>query len=367
MENRPVESSPAENGSGRGGGAGRDGGRADAEGAGRGVLVGSRRDPRLGLRSPRIRGLSRTAGGRRRPCLLLQRDRERDSSLQHGGLPALLLGGRGRPSSTRDRAGRLSAQKPRAGLREAALATLFFLAATILFTWPIAPHLHDGLADIWDSKLDAWILHWDYHQIFRNPLHLFDANIFYPSRYALAFSENLLGAAIFGFPLYAAGISTLTAYNVLFLLGMLLSAVGAWALARYVTHDAVASCVAGLVYAFVPWRLSQVAHFQFQWGGFLPLSLLFLLKYWDQGRRRDQALFALFLAWNAATNVHYAIFSALLFALVLCYEALSHGRKRIGRLWGSLGAAALAVLLVIPLYVGYVKSSELYGAERGDS
>src|SRR5262249_32112026 len=100
---------------------------------------------------------------------------------------------------------------------------------------------------------------------------------------------------------------------------------------------------------------------------FLPLSLLFLLKYWDQGRRRDQALFALFLAWNAATNVHYAIFSALLFALVLCYEALSHGRKRIGRLWGSLGAAALAVLLVIPLYVGYVKSSELYGAERGDS
>src|SRR5262249_32282282 len=63
----------------------------------------------------------------------------------------------------------------------------------------------------------------------------------------------------------------------------------------------------------------------------------------------------------------YAIFSGLLFALVLCYEALSHRRDQIGRLWGSLGVAALAVLLVIPLYVSYVKSSELYGAERGDA
>ena len=66
----------------------------------------------------------------------------------------------------------------RGALRETALAALFFLAATILLTWPIARHAADGLADMWDAKFTAWVLHWDYHRVFHDPLHLFDANIF---------------------------------------------------------------------------------------------------------------------------------------------------------------------------------------------
>jgi len=134
---------------------------------------------------------------------------------------------------------------------QSAGAVLFFLAATILFTWPVAGHLSGGLADPWDAKLNAWILHWDFHQTFHDPRHLFDANIFYPARYALAFSENLYGASLFGFPLYAMGLSTLTVYNALFLLGMFLSALAAWALAREWTGDARASLLAGVVYAFL--------------------------------------------------------------------------------------------------------------------
>jgi hypothetical protein len=252
-----------------------------------------------------------------------------------------------------------------APLFQTALAALFFLVATILFTWPIAPHINDGLADLWDAKFTAWVLHWDYHQVFHDPLHLYDANIFYPARYTLAFSENLFGAALFAFPLYAAGVSTLAAYNLIFLLGVFLSALSAWALARYVTGDAVASLFAGLVYAFVPWRMSQIPHIQFQWGAFLALSLLFLLKYLDEGRRRQQALFALLFAWNAATNVHYAIFSALLLALVLAYEGVARTNPEIGhRAAGSLLAAALAGLVVLPLYVPYATASRLYGLRR---
>src|SRR5262245_41412810 len=134
--------------------------------------------------------------------------------------------------------------------REPSLAALFFLLATVALTWPIAPRAAGGLADIWDAKLNAWILHWDFHQLFRDPAHLFDANIFHPDRYALAFSENLLGASVFAFPLYVFGVSTLSAYNFVFLLGMFLSAVAAWALAREVTGDPLASWIAGVVYAF---------------------------------------------------------------------------------------------------------------------
>jgi hypothetical protein len=225
--------------------------------------------------------------------------------------------------------------------------------------------MRSGLGDLWDAKLNAWIFHWDFHQTLRDPLHLFDANIFYPARYALAFSENLFGAAVFGFPLFASGASTLFVYNFLFLLGMFLSAVGAWALSRRVTGDPAASLLAGFVFAFVPWRLAQIPHVQYQWGAFLAFLLLFLLRWLDGGRRRDLVLFGVFFTWNALTNVHYAIFSGILLAVVLAWEALTSGDAGIGwRIRRAVGATAIAAIVVLPFYVPYAKAAKLYGMRR---
>ena len=256
----------------------------------------------------------------------------------------------------------------RAGWPEAALATLFFLAATVLFTWPMAPRARDGLVDLWDAKLNAWILHWDYHQIFRDPIHLYDANIFFPARYALAFSENLVGAALFAFPLYPAGVSTLTAYNVIFLLGMFLSGLAAWALARDATGDGLTAIVAGVVFAFSPWRISQIPHVQFQWGAFLALALLFLLRYLESGSRRDAVLFGICFGWNALCNVHYAIFSGFLIGAALLVQGLVVEWAAFRpRLLGAAAALAVAGAVVLPFFVPYALASRLYGMSRGYS
>jgi hypothetical protein len=247
--------------------------------------------------------------------------------------------------------------------RGAAVAVGVFLLAALVSTWPQVRHLNDGLTDVWDAKFTAWVMHWDFAQTFRNPFRLFHANIFHPAPYALAFSENLYGAALFGFPLYAAGLSTLASYNVLFLLGMLLSGVGAWALARWITGDAAASLLAGFVYAFNPWRLAQIPHIQFQWGAFLPLFLLFLLKYVDEQRRRDAALFALFFAWNALCNLHYALFGGMTAVLVLVWAGLAKPdgwrRARSALLWLTLACAA-----VLPFLWPYFRVAQLYGGRR---
>lgn len=249
--------------------------------------------------------------------------------------------------------------------RELLLAAGVFLLATILLTWPQAARLGTGLADLWDAKLIAWVYHWDYHQTFRAPLDLFHANTFYPAKYTLAFSENVWGASLFGFPLFAAGASTTFVYNFLFLLAMFLSALGAWALARYVTGDASASLLAGLVYAFVPWRFSQIPHAQFQWGPFLPLLLLFLLRYFDSGRRRDVVLFTVCFAWNALMNVHYAIFSGILLAVVFAWETVTTGWRALApRIRSSLLAVGIASVAVLPFYVPYAKAARLYGMRR---
>ncbi|MGH9400278.1 MAG: hypothetical protein ACRD00_07900 [Thermoanaerobaculia bacterium] len=256
----------------------------------------------------------------------------------------------------------------RAGPRARALAAAaaFYALAAAVFTWPLVLHLGSGLPDLWDAKLNAWILNWDFHQTFRDPLHLFDANIFYPARYVLAFSENLYGAAVFGFPLYAAGASSLLVYNVLFLLGMWLSAMAAWALAREINADALASLVAGVVYAFIPWRLAQLPHIQFQWGAFLALLLLFLMRFFEGGRLRDAVLFGLCFAGNALCNVHYALFSGLLVLVVAAHETLARGwRAMRGRLAGAALAVASAGLVLLPFYLPYRRASQLYGMRRG--
>ncbi len=253
-----------------------------------------------------------------------------------------------------------------ARLSETALAALFLLLATAVFTWPVAAHVNDGLADLWDAKLNAWILHWDYHQTLADPLNLYDANIFHPARYSLAFSENLYGAALFGFPLYAAGVSTLAAYNALFLLGMFFSALTAWALARYVTGDGAASLLAAFVYAFCPWRIAQIPHIQFQWGAFFALALLFLLRYLDDGRPRDAVLLSVCLAWNALCNVHYALFSVFLVGVALLWEGLVlPGATLRRRLPGLALAGAAAAAVVVPFLYPYALASKLHGMQRG--
>jgi len=249
------------------------------------------------------------------------------------------------------------------GAPEVAAAALFLLAATVVLTWPQAAHLSDGLADVGDAKLVTRILQWDYAQTLRDPLNLFQINFFHPARDVLAFSENLWGVSLFGFPLLAAGAAPLTNYNVILLLGMFLSALAAWALARHVTGDGAASLAAGLVFAFVPWRFSQLSHLQFQWAAFLALMLLFLVRYLERGRPRDATLLGAAFAWNAWCNIHYALFGGILVALTLglaALQGLGDARRRRNALFATI-AGGLAFL---PFAVPYHRAEVVYGMKR---
>src|ERR671921_2454977 len=107
-------------------------------------------------------------------------------------------------------------------LRELSVMLAFCLF-TALMTWPWVLHLRDAVADPGDPYMIAWTLWWDYHQTFHDPLRLFDANVFYPYRYTLAFSENDYGIALVFFPLFALGVKTLTIHSIATFLGFVFS------------------------------------------------------------------------------------------------------------------------------------------------
>ena len=106
------------------------------------------------------------------------------------------------------------------------LASLaLFVLLAIAHTWPLATN-PGGLSrnDTHDTVHHEWILAWDAHQLATDPLHLFDANIFYPERDTLAYSDHLLPQAVMAAPLLWGGASPVLAYNLLLIAGLALPA-----------------------------------------------------------------------------------------------------------------------------------------------
>lgn len=83
------------------------------------------------------------------------------------------------------------------------LVALFALL-TIALTLPQILH-PAGVLPHGDSWFNLWRLAWIAHQLPRDPLHLFDANIHYPARGTLAYSDAVLLQGLLGAPFHWLG------------------------------------------------------------------------------------------------------------------------------------------------------------------
>src|SRR5947208_173442 len=66
--------------------------------------------------------------------------------------------------------------------------TTFAASLAAFITWPQVLHLRTSIFSHHDPYFSIWRITWVAHALATSPLHLFDANIFYPSRDTLAYS-----------------------------------------------------------------------------------------------------------------------------------------------------------------------------------
>lgn len=242
--------------------------------------------------------------------------------------------------------------------RHHAAAAFLFIALAVAMTWPLAPNLDRAVSDPGDPYINIWILDWDWRATFSRPLSLFHANAFHPAKYSLAFSENLYGIAVLLFPLRAAGVSAIAAYNVAMLAGFAFCGFAAYLLGRHLTRSWTAGVAAGIFYAFLPWRFVHLSHLQHIWGGWLPLMLLALLLYAGRPTRRRAVLFAAMFVMNGLTNIHYLFFGA--FATAVTAALLLPRRS-----WRELALAMAGALLILaPFLYPYLAVAKMYGMQR---
>ena len=81
-----------------------------------------------------------------------------------------------------------------------------------------------------DDLIIAWTLAWDWHALTTDPLHLFQANIFFPEQNTLAYSEHLLGVAILAWPIQLLTRHPLVTLRIFSLLALWVTAIGMYRL-----------------------------------------------------------------------------------------------------------------------------------------
>jgi hypothetical protein len=244
---------------------------------------------------------------------------------------------------------------------------LLFVVLAVGLTWPLATHMGSAVADLGDPLLNAWIVDWDVHALSHAPSRIYDAPIFFPARYPLAFSENLIGVGLVMLPFHLVGLGALPLYNLALILGFACSGYGAYVLSRTVTRGALfASILAGVFYAFVSFKFDHLSHLQIIWSGWIPLLLAALLAYWRKPTIGRAACLCGAFVMNGLTNIHWLLFGSFAVAATMLFFVLCGRFPRQPRFWLQLGAAlGLGGLLLLPVLTPYRVVAKEYGMRRG--
>jgi hypothetical protein len=230
-----------------------------------------------------------------------------------------------------------------------------YTAIAIVMTWPLMRHPASRIADdLGDPLFICWVLMWTSGQVLaalRGNIgalaDYWNGNIFYPERLTIAYSEHFTPQMLQMLPVYAAGGNILLCYNLLFLSTFVIAGLGMYLFVRELTGRPLAAFLAGLAFAYAPYRLGQFPHLQVLSIGWMPLALVGFHRFFATGRVRPLAGGAAAFVMQSLSCGYYFLFFA---PLVTAYGLYEMTRRRLlgsRRTWIQLALAAVVVALVL--------------------
>jgi hypothetical protein len=197
--------------------------------------------------------------------------------------------------------------------------TILYTAVTFAYFWPLPRLWRDHLGpDLGDPLFVLYVLKWGVHQIQLGLPDLWNANIFYPTRGTLAFSEHFLGPAAQLFLFLKVIPSPVAGYNFLFLSSFVASALAVCWMLRRSGLSWTAAVLGGWMYSFSSFRLSQISHLHILIAQWIPPTLWFWDRLLTRRTVKDAALFLLFYLLNLtggcylAYMVHFSLLAIFL-------------------------------------------------------
>src|SRR5580765_3328622 len=225
---------------------------------------------------------------------------------------------------------RLTRGALRGGRLEFAAVLAVGAVLTVALTYPLAFKIGSvGRVDNGDGQFSIWNVAWVARTLVVDPLHVYDANIFYPHRWTLAYSENNLGAGVLAIPAYWITRNPYFAHNFVVLLAFLLTAIGTYYLVRYLTGDRRAAAVSGICFAFCPHVFGHLPHIQALMAAGLPFCMLAFHRLTDRPTAGRGVVLGLVMAAQAISSGYYGVFVLLMVGFAALVVAMSR------RLWAD--------------------------------
>ena len=244
----------------------------------------------------------------------------------------------------------------------AAAALALYVALAAIYTHPLLVRARDGIAnDRYDPVLNASILWWNaitlpFSAAWWTPPH------YYPSEGTAAFTENLVGLWPIAAPIHHLTGDPLLTYNLVLFLTWPLSGLAVFLLATSLGVRWGPAFVGGLVFAFAPYRVSQISHLQVVAPFWLPLALAALHRYLADRQRIWLVLFGAAWLLQSLTNGYFMLFGGVVIGLWIVYFCSTRGAisalPPIGVAW------TVASLPLLPVLLEYKRIHEHFGLER---
>jgi hypothetical protein len=244
---------------------------------------------------------------------------------------------------------------------------LLYTAGVLVYFWPL-PRLwgnHIG-PDLGDPFFNLYVLKWGAHQIRLGLPDVWDANIFYPTRGALAFSDHLLGPAAELVLFLWAVPNAIAGYNFLFLSSFVASALAVCWVLRRSGLSWPAAVLGGWMYAFSSFRLAQMAHLQILIAQWIPLTLWFWDRLLVRRTAKDAALFLLFYLLNLSGGCYLAYMIHFPLLAIFLSRAVAERRNLVSlrSLRLLVPVALVAGGAVATLFLPYVRVARAQGLSR---
>ena len=246
------------------------------------------------------------------------------------------------------------------------LVLILFALLTLLMTYPTVLKMGSSVRDLGDPLFSSWVMAWNVKEITHlDFLSYFNANIFFPHKRTLAYSEFLLPQSLAALPALIVSKNPIFAYNFVLLLSFLTSGFGAYLLARYLTSSTFGGILAGIIYAFSPFMFHHLGHMHIISAGGIPLALLFLHKFFLSEKYKHLLLFTLFFLLQVLANGYYALYLTLFVGLYILLYIVSRNKFKDLQFWMKMALFICIVLAVAgPFFRQYILLREEMGFVR---
>lgn len=235
---------------------------------------------------------------------------------------------------------------------------LFFTMMTVVMTWPLALKMSDSMiGQVGDNIYFVWMIGWMQKALFElhtNPFNVWFLN--YPEGWNMAYTEITPLQLLLAIP-FSLKWGPIFAYNAALICTFILSGLTMFLWVRHLTENNGAALVAGMAFAFLPYRFAHflIGHLNLSGTQWLPLYFWGLWDVLNSGRGgklnwKPAVLGGVGLGLVALTSQYY-LFMGLIVSgsmVILYLLFMDRGQFRNARFWQH---AALMGLTALPLVV----------------